>query len=85
MHNEIGQQSNAMCGRENFTGYIIDLIDAVAAHMQIKYKLCIAKDEQYGKELENGTWNGVIGELVRGVSIKWYMKWSDWRISGRGE
>ncbi|XP_071125932.1 glutamate receptor-like [Mytilus edulis] len=66
MHNELGQQTNAMCGRENFTGYIIDLIDAVAAHMQIKYKLCIAKDEQYGKELENGTWNGVIGELVRG-------------------
>lgn len=68
MWTEQGEQIGATCGRENFQGYIIDLIDKVSDYLKFNYTLCIAGDGTYGKKLENGTWNGVIGELTRGVS-----------------
>ena len=29
-----------------------------------EYELYIVEDHQYGQELPNGTWNGLIGELA---------------------
>ncbi|XP_076118201.1 glutamate receptor-like [Mytilus galloprovincialis] len=68
MWTEQGEQIGATCGRENFQGYIIDLIDKVSDYLKFNYTLCIAGDGTYGKKLENGTWNGVIGELTRGIA-----------------
>ena len=51
-----------------FPGYCVDLTKHVAEYVNIDYKIQLVKDNTYGKRFPNGTWNGMIGELVRGVS-----------------
>ncbi|WAQ98649.1 GLRK-like protein [Mya arenaria] len=54
-----------VCGRELFTGFCMDLADAVSRELNIKFNVCLVKDGKYGEELENGTWNGLLGEVLR--------------------
>ena len=46
-------------------GYCIDLIAMIAERAHFEYSIKLADD--YGKKHDNGTWTGMIGELVRGV------------------
>ena len=55
-----------ICGIDNFKGYIVDLIRAVAENVNFNYTVCLA--ETYGIKLDNSTWTGVIGQLTRNVS-----------------
>ena len=41
----------------------------MADYVNIDYKIHLVKDNNYGKKFRNGTWNGMIGELVRGVGM----------------
>lgn len=34
-----------------------------------EYKFVFVKDGSYGTLLANGTWNGIVGELIRHVGI----------------
>jgi len=59
-------------GNERYEGYCADLAEAIAGKMrengfEFKYKLQLVKDGAYGAKKENGTWNGMIGELTRKV------------------
>ena len=48
----------------------MDLLEAVAARVDMKYRLRLVKDGRYGSMNPiNGSWNGIIGELIRGVSM----------------
>jgi hypothetical protein len=38
----------------------------------IKYEIKPVADEKYGGLNDNGTWNGMVGELVRNVSASFY-------------
>ncbi|KAI3357564.1 hypothetical protein L3Q82_015514 [Scortum barcoo] len=49
-------------------GYCIDLISALAKQLGFKYKVHLVKDNRYGAMDSNGNWNGMIGEIIRGVS-----------------
>ena len=55
-------------GNDQFEGYVVDLASEVARLVGIKYIIKPVKDGKFGSEEENGTWNGMIGELIRGVS-----------------
>ena len=57
-------------GNDRFEGYCADLAEKVAEVIGIDYLIRPAKDGLYGARDENGTWNGMIGELVRNVSVK---------------
>lgn len=46
----------------------MDLLSEVAKKVGFKYKVRLVKDGAYGRQDESGNWNGMIGEVVRGVS-----------------
>ncbi|KAK6173038.1 hypothetical protein SNE40_016574 [Patella caerulea] len=50
-------------GSQGYEGYCVDLIALVAKKVGFEYTLLPSND--YGKKLENGSWTGMIGELVR--------------------
>ncbi|XP_022787790.1 glutamate receptor 4-like isoform X1 [Stylophora pistillata] len=47
-----------------YEGYCIDLLDELAKRLKFTYEMYSSPDGMYGAELENGTWNGMVGELV---------------------
>ncbi|XP_041360322.1 glutamate receptor 3-like isoform X2 [Gigantopelta aegis] len=47
-------------------GYCVDLIAMIAERAHFEFSIKLADD--YGKKHDNGTWTGMIGELVRGKS-----------------
>ena len=55
-------------GRISFSGYCIDLLDELAKRLKFTYEIYVSPDGKYGSEMENGTWNGMIGELLNEVS-----------------
>ena len=56
------------CGKENFIGFCAELAERVAKEANYEYDICLVGDGMYGSEQDNGTWNGMIGELVRQVN-----------------
>jgi len=49
-----------------FHGFGVDLLDELSKFLRFNYTINIVRDGRYGKEDENGTWNGMIGEVMRG-------------------
>uniref|UniRef100_A0A665T2C2 Glutamate receptor n=1 Tax=Echeneis naucrates TaxID=173247 RepID=A0A665T2C2_ECHNA len=47
-------------------GFCIDLLSEVAKKVGFKYRVQLVKDGSYGRQDDNGNWNGMIGEVVRG-------------------
>ena len=54
--------------REHMNGFLIDLMTHIMQPYDIEYEISFVKDGAYGAQSEDGTWNGMIGELLRGVS-----------------
>ena len=57
-----------LVGNDRYEGYCVDLANKVAGLIEFNFTIQVVKDGQYGKELENGTWNGMVGEVIREVS-----------------
>lgn len=55
-------------GSISYKGYCIDLLNELARYLKFTYEIYISPDGLYGSETENGTWNGMIGELLNEVS-----------------
>lgn len=51
-------------------GFCVDLLSEVAKKVGFKYKVQLVKDGTYGRQEDSGNWNGMVGEVVRGVSSK---------------
>ena len=47
-----------------FRGFCIDILDEIAKKMNFRYEIYRVADNQFGSEDENGTWNGMIRELI---------------------
>ena len=56
-------------GNDRFEGFIADVLKKLATKVGFQYKLQIVKDGKYGAPLADGNWNGMIGEVMKGVSI----------------
>lgn len=52
-----------------YKGYCIDFFDELVKNFKFIYEIYFFLDGMYGVELENGIWNGMIGELVGKVII----------------
>lgn len=61
-----------LTGNDQFYGFNKDLLDLVSNYLGIRYELRLVADGKHG-QLEEGGWNGVVGEMVRKVSDD-----SDW-------
>lgn len=53
-----------------FEGFCVDLIEKLAELIGFNYTINLVKDSRYGVRLENATWNGIVGELIRRVSLQ---------------
>ena len=50
-------------GTISYEGFCIDLFEQLAKMLHFTYEIYPSPDGQYGGVTENGTWNGMIGEL----------------------
>ena len=56
-------------GNEIYEGFCKELADKIAEIVGFKYILKLVSDNKYGTVTENGSWNGMVGELEREVRI----------------
>ncbi|CAL9687653.1 unnamed protein product [Knipowitschia caucasica] len=49
---------------KRYKGFSIDVLDALAKILGFKYDIYQVADGKYGTALPNGSWNGMIGELI---------------------
>uniref|UniRef100_A0A8B9QRV1 Glutamate receptor n=1 Tax=Anas platyrhynchos TaxID=8839 RepID=A0A8B9QRV1_ANAPL len=47
-----------------YQGFSIDVLEALANYLGFKYEIYVAPDHKYGSPQDDGSWNGLIGELV---------------------
>lgn len=52
---------------KRYKGFSIDVLDALAKNLGFKYEIYQAPDGKYGHQLQNSSWNGMIGELINKV------------------
>ncbi|XP_029292560.1 probable glutamate receptor [Cottoperca gobio] len=62
----IKQDPYIMSVGSELEGYCIDLISELSKKLGFKYKLHLVKDNRYGSMDSSSTWNGLIGEIIRG-------------------
>ena len=53
-----------------YRGYLVDLLDALAKHASFTYSLRAVADRQRGSRRPDGTWSGLVGQLIAGVSTE---------------
>lgn len=51
-------------------GFCIDLLSQLSKMVGFRYTLQLVKDSRYGSINASGNWNGMIGEIIRGVSLQ---------------
>lgn len=57
-------------GNDRYEGYCVELAAEIAKHVGYQYRLQIVSDGKYGaRDPETKLWNGMVGELVYGVSF----------------
>ena len=50
-----------------YDGYVVDLLDRICQMLGLKYDLSPVEDGEYGQQGIDGTWNGMIRELLEKV------------------
>ena len=53
-----------------YEGYCIDLLNELARNLKFTYEIYTSPDGKYGAEMEDGTWNGAIGEIINEVCCR---------------
>lgn len=56
---------------DDFEGFCIDLLNAIASIVKFKYKIYLVPDGKYGAKDVNGSWNGMVRELIEDVSFSY--------------
>lgn len=54
---------------KRYKGFSIDVLDSLAKILGFKYDIYQVGDGKYGSALPNGSWNGMIGELIGKVGL----------------
>lgn len=63
-------------GNDRYEGYMADLTRELAKRLNIRYTLKLVEDGKYGTYNANGSWDGMIGEVIDGVSNCLSMRFS---------
>ena len=51
-----------------YEGYIVDLLDEITRHLCVSYEISLAADGKFGSQ-QGEDWTGIIGDVVKGVTI----------------
>lgn len=55
--------------KEKYEGFIIDLLNDLSAMVDFRYDIVLVPDNNYGaKNDSSGEWNGMVREVMEGVS-----------------
>jgi len=66
---KVAADAEPLEGNDVYEGYVADLASEVAQRVGIDYIIRPVLDGKYGSfDEETNEWNGMIGELIRGVS-----------------
>lgn len=57
-----------------YEGFCIDLLEELSVHLDITYDIYLVNDQQYGRKLADGSWTGMIRQIIDRVSIRFYRK-----------
>jgi len=60
------QNGEELTGNDRYEGYCADLAFKLAELCQFSYELKLVDDGKFGAKV-NGTWNGMVGELIARV------------------
>ena len=52
--------------------YCVDLIEEIAQDLGFQYELYLTPDNQFGAQDDNGSWDGLVQQILVGVS-----EWND--------
>ena len=59
--------SHNRTGNDRYEGYAVELTQRISEILRFSYEIYIVPDGKFGILQEDGLWNGIIGELLRGV------------------
>lgn len=64
--------TNGITGNKRYMGYVVDLIDALSKEIGFEYIFEPVADNAYGTyNPKSKKWNGIIGELINNVRIRY--------------
>lgn len=55
-------------GNDRYEGFCVDMLKELADILRFNYKIHLVGDGVYGVPEANGTWTGMVGELIARVS-----------------
>jgi len=59
--------------QEKFEGYVIDLIASLSKKIEnFQYEITISPQNKFGSERADGSWDGMIGEILAGVKLNYF-------------
>jgi ionotropic glutamate receptor len=68
------ESDELLTGNDRFEGFVFDIIDEISKMLGFNYTFQIVEDGNYGSlNKETGEWNGMIRELLDGVSRKFLL------------
>ena len=56
-------------GKDRFEGFTIDLLERLAAELKFHYQLYVSPSNAYGGPKPDGSWDGMVGEILNGVCL----------------
>lgn len=62
------QETDSITGDLRWAGYCIDFIQKLSELMNFDYELVIPENGTFGEKNLEGVWNGLIGDIAKGVS-----------------
>ena len=61
-------KNNEFKGNDRYEGYAVDLVKELARVLKFKYEIYLVADGKFGGIGPDGEWNGMIKDLMIGVS-----------------
>ena len=56
-------------GNSQYKGYVPDLLQVLAPILNFTYEIVLVPDSQYGRRNKDGTWTGLVQQLIDGVNL----------------
>lgn len=63
------QNHQELEGNDRYEGFCVDMLKELADILKFKYRIRLVADGVYGVPGANGTWTGMVGELISRVNV----------------